>query len=846
MNGPPKSRESSISVAVRVRPFTQHEQQHLVESTSDEIFLGSGSFNSNEATKRPLQGIRKIIDVVDEKMLIFDPPSSNPLIKMHTNAFPNKSNNTSRIREHRFVFDRLFDENSSQDDIFTNTTKPLLSSVLDGFNSTVFAYGATGCGKTHTISGTPNDPGLIFLTMKELYKMIDDLSDIKVFDISLSFLEIYNETIRDLLNPSTNFKKLILREDLNSKISVSNLSSHKPKSVQDVMNLLITGNSNRMTSPTDANATSSRSHAVLQINIDQSDKLPDLNQQHTFATLSIIDLAGSERAASTKNRGARLNEGANINKSLLALGNCINALCDGTKRQKHIPYRDSKLTRLLKFSLGGNCKTVMIVCISPSSQHYDETLNTLKYADRAKEIKTKLVRNNTNLNRHVGSYLKMITEQKLEIEQLRTRETNIINKNLHQLKKNHSDCLKAIIQAIAEFSSSLQKQFTEKWNIYFLLAKRKLLLGQYLEIKCFLEERSPLNSSDRKWKVITELGYQLISKLDSQIHDLEARYLEQNEVDYLFSEKSQHVLRKLSELNGWTEEMSDIYNLLMKKERDSYDRDILFHSSTLFDQMLDHLDGFRVLTRELAHAIDEDVTDNIILIFELLNGSDMDVDIENCALELMQARQNETDFGNTLKRSGSPTNMSSPNIKRHPNRFNTPKASPNKFTRRLQGDISMLDSDVSGDDSILQEPDSDYYPTIPVLENLLPKNDVNSKLERLTHNAPSSLAGNFNKSPSTNGRFHNPRFSFQVRHNENDEFISKLPLPSKSPVQSKLLSLKKASVKDADDYNDTPVVGGIVDNEFTTNILPASPASLAKLDSPTKIRHQFTLTDDKK
>ena len=102
--------------------------------------------------------------------------------------------------------------------------------------------------------------------------------------------------------------------------------------------------------------------------------------------MSIIDLAGSERAAATKNRGARLNEGANINKSLLALGNCINALCD-PRRRNHVPYRDSKLTRLLKFSLGGNCKTVMIVCVSPSSQHYDETLNTLKYADRAKEIK---------------------------------------------------------------------------------------------------------------------------------------------------------------------------------------------------------------------------------------------------------------------------------------------------------------------------------------------------------------------------------------------------------------------------------------------------------------------------
>lgn len=121
-----------------------------------------------------------------------------------------------------------------------------------------------------------------------------------------------------------------------------------------------------------------------------------------------------------------MNEGANINKSLLALGNCINALCD-PRRRNHVPYRDSKLTRLLKFSLGGNCKTVMIVCVSPSSQHYDETLNTLKYADRAKEIKTKLIRNQHNLDRHVGSYLKMITEQKQEIEELRARESKVVD-----------------------------------------------------------------------------------------------------------------------------------------------------------------------------------------------------------------------------------------------------------------------------------------------------------------------------------------------------------------------------------------------------------------------------------
>lgn len=183
------------------------------------------------------------------------------------------------------------------------------------------------------------------------------------------------------------------------------------------MDIIVRGNEYRTMSPTEANATSSRSHAVLQINVSSRDRNASVNEPHTMATLSIIDLAGSERASVTKNRGERLIEGANINKSLLALGSCINALCDPRKRN-HIPYRNSKLTRLLKFSLGGNCRTVMIVCVSPSSAHFDETQNTLRYANRAKNIQTKVTKNVFNVNRHVKDYLKKIDEQRQMIDEL--------------------------------------------------------------------------------------------------------------------------------------------------------------------------------------------------------------------------------------------------------------------------------------------------------------------------------------------------------------------------------------------------------------------------------------------
>lgn len=327
-----------------------------------------------------------------------------------------------RVKDQTFGFDRVFDENITQGDVYEATTKNLLDSVLDGFNATVFAYGATGCGKTHTITGTAQQPGIIFLTMQELFEKVGELKSEKETEITLSYLEIYNETIRDLLNPNyANKQGLMLREDANQVVSVAGLSSHNPQNVQEVMDMVITGNANRTQSPTEANATSSRSHAVLQVNVSSKSRDTSVQEPVTMATLSIIDLAGSERASATKNRGERLMEGANINKSLLALGSCINALCDPRKRN-HVPYRNSKLTRLLKFSLGGNCRTVMIVCVSPSSQHFDETQNTLRYANRAKNIQTKSVRNVYNVDRHVKDYLKKIDEQMARINELTAQQ----------------------------------------------------------------------------------------------------------------------------------------------------------------------------------------------------------------------------------------------------------------------------------------------------------------------------------------------------------------------------------------------------------------------------------------
>lgn len=551
-----------LTVLVRVRPFTSEETSCLLQTSDDPLFLGDGSLTGSGAASRTTSrvgsraAIRKVINVVDDRMLIFDPPDSNPMMRMQKSAFP--TNNTARIREHRFVFDRLFDETAAQEEVYSNTTRPLLDSVLDGYNATVFAYGATGCGKTHTISGNPQAPGIIFLTMKELFERIAEIRDTKLVDVSLSYLEIYNETIRDLLEPSN--KQLVLREDTDHRISVSNLSSHKPENVEAVMDMILQGNQNRTVSPTEANATSSRSHAVLQINVVQKGRTASISQAHTFATLSIIDLAGSERASATKNRGERLIEGANINKSLLALGNCINALCD-PRRRNHVPYRDSKLTRLLKFSLGGNCKTVMIVCVSPSSKHYDETLNTLKYADRAKKIKTKVIRNEHNLDRHVGSYLKMITEQKAEIEELRNRESKAVGLALANAEKSRIKCLRSLDDAMESLRATYGKTAQAQESTCKTLKQLRNIINQINQVESILRSfEVAVNSSDPPltetipaFTALSEGMKQALEKLNSERVTLEGYCKSVTKDKQIRDTALATLVRRLEDTPGWTD-----------------------------------------------------------------------------------------------------------------------------------------------------------------------------------------------------------------------------------------------------------------------------------------------------
>ncbi|XP_031836238.1 kinesin-like protein 68D [Nomia melanderi] len=285
-----------------------------------------------------------------------------------------------------FTFDSVYDWNSSQQDLYEETVRPLVSSVLDGFNGTIFAYGQTGTGKTYTMEGLKGDydrRGVIPRSFEHIFNHIGRSENMQYL-VRASYLEIYQEEIRDLLQSDQSLR-FELKEKPDTGVFVKDLSTSVCKSAAEIQQLMNTGNQNRTIGATNMNEHSSRSHAIFLITIEMG-SIDDTGGIRV-GRLNLVDLAGSERQSKTGASGERLKEASKINLSLSALGNVISALVDG--KTTHVPYRDSKLTRLLQDSLGGNSKTIMVANIGPASYNYDETLTTLRYANRAKNIKNK-------------------------------------------------------------------------------------------------------------------------------------------------------------------------------------------------------------------------------------------------------------------------------------------------------------------------------------------------------------------------------------------------------------------------------------------------------------------------
>ncbi|XP_058813246.1 osmotic avoidance abnormal protein 3 [Topomyia yanbarensis] len=315
------------------------------------------------------------------------------------NAAVNLDNpNDKSAPQKSFKFDSAYGYAATTENIYSDICYPLVESVLEGYNATIFAYGQTGCGKSHTMQGTTynlaaadpnnaNNIGIIPRSFEHVFEAIAVASDMRYLVLA-SYLEIYNETIRDLLQPSSaGATGLAIKEVPGEGVTVQGLSMHTIHGMKECIELLEAGAKNRIVGATLMNIESSRSHSIFTISLEQMSTNQGQHAVIKRGKLNLVDLAGSERQSKTGATGERFKEATKINLSLSALGNVISALVDG--KTKHVPYRDSKLTRLLQDSLGGNTKTLMIACISPADSNYDETLSTLRYANRAKNIANK-------------------------------------------------------------------------------------------------------------------------------------------------------------------------------------------------------------------------------------------------------------------------------------------------------------------------------------------------------------------------------------------------------------------------------------------------------------------------
>ncbi|XP_060921653.1 kinesin-like protein KIF16B isoform X2 [Labrus mixtus] len=426
---------ASVRVAVRVRPMNRREK----DLTAKSIIHMEGTKTSIINLKLP-EGI---------------------------------AGDSTRDRTKTFTYDFSYDSTDgksstfvSQEKVFKDLGSDVLKAAFEGYNACVFAYGQTGSGKSYTMMGNPGDAGLIPRICEGLFSRISQSTrwDEASYRTEVSYLEIYNERVRDLLRrKSTQTYNLRVREHPKDGPYVEDLSKHLVQNYSDVEELMEAGNINRTTASTGMNDVSSRSHAIFTINFTQA-KFDAEMPSETVSKIHLVDLAGSERADATGATGVRLKEGGNINKSLVTLGNVISSLADMTqdggntnqkKKSLFVPYRDSVLTWLLKDSLGGNSKTIMIATVSPADVNYGETLSTLRYANRAKNIINKPTINedcNVRLIRELRAEiarLKALLIQGNQIALLDSPTALSMEEKLHQ---NEARVLE------------LTKEWTNKWN----------------------------------------------------------------------------------------------------------------------------------------------------------------------------------------------------------------------------------------------------------------------------------------------------------------------------------------------------------------------------------------------
>ena len=425
-----------VKVAVRVRPFNAREIE--AKAVLDINMIGQQTVITN--------------DLGEQKTFSFD------------HSF--WSHDCYIEEENGYLRPDQSGKYADQELVFNTLGKQILDNAWQGYNCCLFAYGQTGSGKSYSMVGYGENKGIVPISCEEIFKRISENKDPSLhYEVEVSMLEIYNEKVQDLLVPIDKrpANGLKIRESKALGVFVADLTKYPVSSYEEISQKMEEGYENRTIGSTLMNNTSSRAHTIVTIEFKQVQTI-GTTKSEKLSKINLVDLAGSERANSTGATGARLKEGCNINKSLLVLGNVINTLADkalGKKKDVLPPYRDSALTRILQNALGGNSKTVMICALSPASINYDETLSTLRYADRAKKIQNKAVVNESEHDKTVRLLREENNELKKKIEELSAKllgNGGVVTDE----DKNAFKELKAQYEENQKMAENMSKSFSER------------------------------------------------------------------------------------------------------------------------------------------------------------------------------------------------------------------------------------------------------------------------------------------------------------------------------------------------------------------------------------------------
>ena len=543
-----KFAKNNMLVAVRTRPLSKSEQE-------------DSNFNTISIPEKDIIKLSMPTEYIPDDMSgIFLAGEQIKILK---------------LKEITYEYDFVFGENSTQEEVYENTTASLINQVVEGYSATIMAYGATGSGKTYTMVGKGEKVGLMIRAIRDLFNFVNTqkLQD-KIYNIKITYIEVYNEILKDLLSDKKTSPEI--RTDPNKGVIIQGAECIKVNSETEAFKIINLGNKRRTEKQTERNKFSSRSHAVLQIYLEIQEQqnignnYPNFNSDISFGKLYLVDLAGSERTTATGSNKILVETGS-INRSLLALSKCINLIV--TQNKKFIPFRESKLTRILQEPLSGNGRIVLIATLSPAILNFDETLFTLQFANRAKcmkiHMKKNIVENDKEIIEKYEDYIKNLREEINEVENEIAEQKNnqiIEQKENNEQKEEKKDNNDKVIK--------IQKEISEHFKTEIDLRKK------------IIDEEEQL---ERLKNDLNGLDYEMIHKPRVNLEYIKNEYdTKKSEIEKIKQKINEEYIKE-NELISKRREFKKIINELNINNAGNFQVVNLFHIYKYYTNLLENM-----------------------------------------------------------------------------------------------------------------------------------------------------------------------------------------------------------------------------------------------------------------